>query len=189
MVEYTMGGEHGGGNNDNNMMIVEQGVNNNDNNMPQTPPVSRVGAGASSSPKSVPRPQTPLTSGAGAGAGTSSPKSIPRPQTPPTSGAGAGAEASSSPKYDPRPPSPPPCPRPPSPPPATKTPTTIHRMLNSYEPKMKSSDVGLFLKVLRINLNGIQHLVKNHLMFKYSRRHQIKSLYPAPLYKNTRRST
>jgi hypothetical protein len=204
MVDYTMSGEHGGSKNDNKMtfqdvadvgntekpmMIVEKGVNNNDNNMPQTPPASGAGAVASSSPKSVPRPQTPLTSGAGAGAGTSSPKSIPRPQTPPTSGAGAGAEASSSPKYDPRPPSPPPCPRPPSPPPATKTPTTIHRMLNSYEPKMKSSDVGLFLKVLRINLNGIQHLVKNHLMFKYSRRHQIKSLYPAPLYKNTRRST
>jgi hypothetical protein len=102
MVEYTMGGEHGGGNNDNNMMIVEQGVNNNDNNIPKTPPTSGVGAGASSSPKSVPRP-----------------------------------------------PSPPPCPRPPSPPPATKTPTTIHRMINSYEPKTKSSDVDLFLKVLK----------------------------------------
>jgi 5-methylcytosine-specific restriction endonuclease McrA len=56
MVEYTMGGEHGGGNNDNNMMIVEQEVNNNDNNMPQTPPTSGAGAGASSSPKSIPRP-------------------------------------------------------------------------------------------------------------------------------------
>jgi hypothetical protein len=77
--------------------------------------------------------------------GTSSLKSIPRPQTPPTSGAGAGA--SSSTKSVPRPPSPPPCPRPPSPPPATKTPTTIHWIINSYEPKTKSSDVDLFLKV------------------------------------------
>jgi hypothetical protein len=116
MVEYTMGGEHGGGNNDNNMtfqdvadvgnieqpmMVVEQGVNNNDNNMPQTPPPSGAGAGASSSLKSVPRP-----------------------------------------------PSPPPCPRPPSPPPATKMPI-IHQMINSYEPKTKSSDVDLFLKVLK----------------------------------------
>jgi hypothetical protein len=103
------------------MMVVEQGVNNNDNNMPQTPPPS--GAGASSSPKSVPRPQTPPTSVAGVGA-SSSPKSVPRP------------------------PSPPPCPRPPSPPPATKTPT-IHWMINSYEPKTKSTDVDLFLKVLK----------------------------------------
>jgi hypothetical protein len=132
MAEYTMGGE----NNDNNMtfqdvadvgnteqpmMVVEQGVNNNDNNMPQTPPPSGAGAGASSSPKSVPRPQTPQPSGAGA---SSSPKSVPRP------------------------PSPPPCPRPSSPPPATKMPT-IHRMINSYEPKTKSSDVDLFLKVLK----------------------------------------
>jgi hypothetical protein len=124
-----MGGEHGGGNNDNimtfqdvadvrnteqPMMVVEQGVNNNDNNMPQTPPPSGAGAGASSSPKSVPRPQTPPPSGAGAGA-SSSPKSVPRP---------------------------------PSPPPATKTPA-IHLMINSYEPRMKSSDVDLFLKVLK----------------------------------------
>jgi hypothetical protein len=74
MVEYTMGGEHGGSNNDNNMtfqdvadagnteqpmMVVEQGVNNNDNNMPQTPPPLGAGAGASSSPKYVPRPPSP----------------------------------------------------------------------------------------------------------------------------------
>jgi hypothetical protein len=50
-------------------------------------------------------------------------------------------EGASSPKSVPRPPSPPPCP-------ATKTPT-IHQMINSYEPKMKSSDVDLFLKVLK----------------------------------------
>jgi hypothetical protein len=135
MVEYTMGGEHGGGNNDNNMtfqdvagvgnieqpmMVVEQGVNNNDNNMPQTPPPS--GTGASTSPIYVPRSQTPPPSWVGAS--SSSPKSILRP------------------------PSPPPCPRPPSPPLATKMPT-IHQMINSYEPKTKSSDVDLFLKVLK----------------------------------------
>jgi hypothetical protein len=28
-------------------------------------------------------------------------------------------------------------------------PTTIHRMINSYEPKTKSSNVDLFLKVLK----------------------------------------
>jgi hypothetical protein len=43
----------------------------------------------------------------------------------------------------------PPCPRPPSPPPGTKTPTTIHQMINSYKPKTKSSDIDLFLKVLK----------------------------------------
>jgi hypothetical protein len=65
--------------------------------------------------------------------GASSPKSVPRPPSP---------------LPCPRPPSPPPCPRPPSPPPATKTPA-IYRIINSYEPKMKSSDVDLFLKVLK----------------------------------------
>jgi hypothetical protein len=179
MVEYTMGREHGGGNNENNMtfqdvadvgnteqpmMVVEQGVNNNDNNMPQTPPPSGVGVGASSSPKFVPRPQTPLPSEAGIGASSSSPKSIPRP------------------------PSPPPCPRPPPPPPATKTPT-MHRMINSYEPKTKSSDVDLFLKVLKNKPKRAPTSGKESPNFKYSRRHQMKSLYPAPLFKNKRRST
>jgi hypothetical protein len=70
------------------------------------------------------------------------------PQTSPPSGAGAGA---SSPKFVPRPPSPPPCPRPPSPPPPTKTPA-INRMINSYEPTAKSSDVDLFLKILKNKL-------------------------------------
>jgi hypothetical protein len=50
-------------------------------------------------------------------------------------------EGASSPKFVPRPPSPPPCP-------ATKT-LAIHRIINSYEPKTKSSDVDLFLKVLK----------------------------------------
>jgi hypothetical protein len=67
------------------------------------------------------------------------------PQTPLPSGVGAGASSSES---VPRPPSPLQCPRPPSPPLATKTPP-IHRMVNSYEPKMKSSVVDLFLKVLK----------------------------------------
>ena len=48
-----------------------------------------------------------------------------------------------------RPTPPPPSPRPPSPPPATKTPTTVHRMIQSYEPKTKSSEVDLFLTVLK----------------------------------------
>jgi hypothetical protein len=38
-------------------------------------------------------------------------------------------------------------------------------------------------KYWRINLNELQHSVKNHLLFKYSRRHHMKSLYPAPLFK------
>jgi hypothetical protein len=50
-------------------------------------------------------------------------------------------EGASSPKFVPRPPSPPPCP-------ATKTPA-IHQMVHSYDPKMNSSDVDLFLKVLK----------------------------------------
>jgi hypothetical protein len=133
MVEYMMGGKHGG-NNDNNMTLQdvadvgntgqptmggEQGVNNNDNNIPQAPlqvdignteqPTMGVEQGGNNEKKSL--IQQTLNEGA------SSPKSIPRP------------------------PSPLPCP-------ATKMPA-IHRMINSYEPKKKSSDVDLLLKVLK----------------------------------------
>jgi hypothetical protein len=50
-------------------------------------------------------------------------------------------EGASSPKSVPRPPSPPPCP-------ATKT-LAIQMTINSYEPRTKSFDVDLFLKVLK----------------------------------------
>jgi hypothetical protein len=128
-----MGGEHGGDNNDNNMTFQDVAdVGNTEK------PMMVVEQGVNNNDNNM--PQTPPASGAGAGAGaSSSPKSVPRPQTPPTSGARAGA-GTSSPKSDPRPP---------SPPPATKAPITIHRMINSYEPKTKSSDVDLFLKVLK----------------------------------------
>jgi hypothetical protein len=55
-------------------------------------------------------------------------------------------EGASSPKYVLRPPSPLPCL-------ATKTPA-IHWMINSYEPQMNSSDVDLFLKVLKNKPNA-----------------------------------
>jgi hypothetical protein len=95
-------------------------VNNNDNNMPQAPLQADVG-----------NTEQPMMGGEqGGNNGNKSPVQ----QTL--------DEGASSPKFVPRPPFPPPCP-------ATKTPTTIHRMINSYEPKPKSSDVDLFLKVLK----------------------------------------
>jgi hypothetical protein len=136
MVEYTkqptMGGEHRG-NNENNMPLSplqdiaivkniqqptmggEQGVNN-ENNMPQAP-LQDVAA--------VENIEQPTISGEQGG---NNENKSPVQQTL--------DEGASSRKSVPRPPS-----LPPSPP--TKTPT-IHQMINSYEPKTKSSDVELF---------------------------------------------
>jgi hypothetical protein len=107
-------------------------------------------------------------------------------QTPPPSGAGAGA--SSSPKSVPRPPSPPPCPRPPSPPPATKTPA-IHRMINSYEPKTKSSNVDLFLKIPKNKPKRAPTSGKEPPNVQVLKKAPDKKFYPAPLFKNKMRST
>jgi hypothetical protein len=101
------------------MMGGEQGVNNNDNNMPQAPLQADVG-------------NTEQPTMGGERGGNNGNKS-PVQQTL--------YEGASSPKSVPRPPSPPPCP-------ATKT-LAIQMTINSYEPRTKSFDVDLFLKVLK----------------------------------------
>jgi hypothetical protein len=100
-------------------MAREQGVNNNDNNMPQAPLQEVV--------ENIEQPTM------GGEQGGKDENKSPVQQTL--------DEGALAPKSVPRPPSPPPSP-------PTKTPA-IHRMINSYEPKTKSSDVDLFLKVLK----------------------------------------
>jgi hypothetical protein len=70
----------------------------------------------------------------------------------------------------------------------SKTPA-IHRIINSYEPKKKSSAVDLFLKVLKKKPKQAPTSGKESPNVKYSRRHQMRNVYPAPLFKNKRRST
>jgi hypothetical protein len=105
------------------MMGAEQGVNNNDNNMPQAPLQADVG-------------NTEQPTMGGEQEGNNNDNNMPQAPLQQTLDEGA-----SSPKSVPRPLSPLPCP-------ATKTPA-MHRMINSYEPKTKSSDVDLFLRVLK----------------------------------------
>jgi hypothetical protein len=126
------------GNTEQPMMGGEQGVNNIDNNMPQAPLQANV-------------ENTEQPTMGGEQGGNNGNKS-PVQQTL--------DEGASSPKSVPRPPSPPPCP-------ATKAPA-IHRIINSYEPKMKSSDVDLFFKVpknkpKRAPASGTQSMVGNTL--------------------------